>query len=126
MNQKSIDDPAKKYFSSDTTDRERAIFEGAITLGALYHQFVGASVHDPVILEKAMEESGIAQPFIEKASVKINLSGKKRKTPYVYPELTGEMLKMDIVAKYGDAQVKVGMKHVSELNYPLMYIQDIY
>ena len=46
----------KKYFSNITT-RERAIFEGAISMGALFHQFVGTPVNKDTkeSLEKAME-----------------------------------------------------------------------
>ena len=115
-------DPARKYFDSKVTDRERAIFEGAITLGALYHQFIGAAIHDVKALERAMEQAAIAQPFIEKAVVRIKCSKRKRKHPYVYPELSAEMLKIALVAKYGNARVRASMRYVRELNYPLMFI----
>jgi len=117
-----LKDPARKYFDSKVTDRERAIFEGAITLGALYHQFIGAAIHDAKALERAMEQAAIAQPFIGKAKVKITCLKRKRKNPYIYPELSAEMLKIDLVAKYGGACVRVGMRYVQELNYPLMFI----
>ena len=115
-------DPARKYFDSKVTDRERAIFEGAITLGALYHQFIGAAIHDAKALERAMEQAAIAQPFIEKAKVKITFPKRKRVHPYIYPELSAEMLKIALVAKYCKARVRVGMRYVQELNYPLMFI----
>ena len=116
-------DPARKYFSPTVTDRERAIFEGAITLGALYHQFIGAAIHDARALERAMEQAAIAQPFIEKASVKIKCPKRKRIHPYVYPELSAEMLEIALVAKYGKTRVRVGMRYVRELDYPLMFIR---
>ncbi len=115
-------DPARKYFDSKVTDRERAIFEGAITLGALYHQFIGAAIHDAKALERAMKQAAIAQPFIEKAKVKITFPRRKRKNPYIYPELSSEMLRIDLIAKYGGARVRVGMRYVRELEYPLMFI----
>ncbi|MBS3815415.1 MAG: dihydroneopterin aldolase [Hadesarchaea archaeon] len=118
-------DPAKKYFDSNTTDRERAIFEGAITLGALYHQFVGASIHDPNVLEKAMEETATAQPFTKTAKVEITPPKEKQKPPYEYPELTGNMLKINISTEYNDERVELGMKYVSELDYPLMFIKKL-
>ena len=37
-------DVDEKYFSN-ITKRERAIFEGAISMGALFHQFVGTPVN---------------------------------------------------------------------------------
>jgi len=116
-------DPARKYFAANVTDRERAIFEGAITLGALYHQFVGAAIHDVRALERAMEQAAIAQPFIERAKVRIKYPKSKRKNPYIYPELSGEMLTVNLVAKYGKAIVRVEMRYVKELNYPLMFIK---
>jgi hypothetical protein len=115
-------DPARKYFDSNVTDRERAIFEGAITLGALYHQFIGAAIHDAKALERAMEQAAIAQPFIEKANVKITFPRRKRKHPYVYPELSSEMLKIDLVAKYGKTRVRACLRYIRELDYPLMFI----
>jgi len=117
-------DPAKKYFDPDTTDRERAIFEGAITLGALYHQFVGASIHDVKVLERAIEQAALAQPFVEGAEVKITLPKRKPRPPYIYPELTGRMLSVTLTAKYGRARARLGMRHVPELDYPLMYIES--
>lgn len=35
-----------KEFFSNITSRERAIFEGAISMGALFHQFVGTPVNN--------------------------------------------------------------------------------
>ena len=116
-------DPARKYFSAKITDRERAIFEGAITLGALYHQFIGTAIHDVRALERAMEQAAVAQPFIERARVRIRCPKRKRVHPYVYPELSAEMLEIALVAKYGKVRVRVGMRYVRELEYPLMFIR---
>jgi len=115
-------DPARKYFAKNVTDRERAIFEGAITLGALYHQFVGAAIHDARTLERAMEQAALAQPFIERATVRIKLPKGRRRPPYIYPELSGEMFTVTLVARYGKAKAHVGMRYVKELDYPLMFI----
>ena len=54
-----------------TTDRELAIFEAAIKLGALYHQWVGTPVSrtSAESLEKAIEKSVILQPYVEEISV---------------------------------------------------------
>jgi hypothetical protein len=35
------------------------------------------------------------------------------------------MLKVKITVKYGSAKVNVGMEYDSELNYPLMRIEEI-
>lgn len=65
-------DVDSKYFSNITT-RERAIFEGAISMGALFHQFVGTPVNKNTknSLETSMEESLKLQPAIE--DVKVNI-----------------------------------------------------
>ena len=49
-------DVDEKYFSN-ITSRERAIFEGAISMGALFHQFVGTPVNksSKKSLETSME-----------------------------------------------------------------------
>ncbi|MCX8191821.1 MAG: dihydroneopterin aldolase family protein, partial [Nitrososphaerales archaeon] len=39
-----IESIVRKYFDQSLTDRERAIFEGGIALGALYHQFIGIPI----------------------------------------------------------------------------------
>lgn len=115
-------DPARKYFAPNVTDRERAIFEGAITLGALYHQFVGAAIHEVRALERAMEQAALAQPFIERARVRIKCPKGGRRHPYIYPELSGEMLTITLDARYGKVRARVGMRYVKELDYPLMFI----
>ena len=51
-------DVNEKYFSNITA-RERAIFEGGISMGALFHQFVGTPVNKDTKegLERTIEES---------------------------------------------------------------------
>ncbi|MCD6248591.1 MAG: dihydroneopterin aldolase family protein [Hadesarchaea archaeon] len=119
----SLRDPAKKYFGPDVSDRERAIFEGAITLGAIYHQFIGTPIRDRKMLERTIEQAALAQPFVERASVRISIPKRKRKPPYDYPVLSAEMLTVSLVARYGEARVELGMKYVEELDYPLMFIR---
>lgn len=115
-------DPARRYFAPNVIDRERAIFEGAVTLGALYHQFVGAAINKVEALERAMEQAALAQPFIERAKVRIKCPKGRHKRPYIYPELSGEMLTITLDARYGKARARVGMRYVKELDYPLMFI----
>ena len=68
-------DVNEKYFSNITA-RERAIFEGGISMGALFHQFVGTPVNKDTKegLERTIEESFKLQPAIEDVEVKINLN----------------------------------------------------
>ena len=48
----------EEYYFRNLSNRERAIFEGGISMGALYHQFVGTPVNIESCssLEKAIEE----------------------------------------------------------------------
>ena len=61
------------YFKN-LTDRERAIFEGGISMGALFHQFVGTpvSVDTASSLEEAIKKSILLQPAVIDVSVKLN------------------------------------------------------
>lgn len=114
----------KKYFSNLTL-RERAIFEGGISMGALFHQFVGTPVNEKTkkSLEKAIEEAIKLQPAIEKAKVDINLKNLKS-SEFEYISLSGEMLNVFIQSKIENIIVNIKMEFIEELNYPLMYVED--
>lgn len=117
---------ADRYFNC--TDSERAAFEAGIKLGTVYHQFVGAplSKDNVEVLEKAIAEGALVQPFVKDANVKIDRSKLKEKsTEFDYITLTGDMLGVIMVIKYKDVEVVCEMKHIKEMNYPLMYIKDV-
>lgn len=111
------------------TDRDNALFEAGIKLGALYHQFTGSPVNLNTVssLEKAIQESISVQPYVKDISVKIDRDMLKSKlsSEFGYSELQGPMLKVEITVKYGSVKVKVGMEYDPELNYPLMKIEGI-
>lgn len=120
-------DVDKEYFSNITT-RERAIFEGAISMGALFHQFVGTPVNKNTknILETSMEESLKLQPAIE--DVKVNIRFDKLEesmTEFEYTSLTGDMLDVKIFTKVDNVNATIRIEFIEELNYPLMYVEDI-
>ena len=120
-------DVDKKYFSNITT-RERAIFEGAISMGALFHQFVGTPVKKKTknSLETSMEESLKLQPAIE--DVKVNIRFDKLEesmTEFEYTSLTGDMLDVKIFTKVDNVNATIRIEFIEELNYPLMYVEDI-
>ena len=120
-------DVDKEYFSN-ITQRERAIFEGAISMGALFHQFVGTPVnkHTKESLEKAMEESLSLQPAIEKVEVEIRFDKlEKSMTEFDYTSLTGDMLDVRIHTRVSDVLAIIRIEFIEELNYPLMYAEDI-
>ena len=120
-------DVDKEYFSNITT-RERAIFEGAISMGALFHQFVGTPVNKDTkeSLEKAMEESLSLQPAIEKVVVEIRFDKLEQSmTEFDYTSLTGDMLDVKIHTKVDDLIAIIRIEFIEELNYPLMYVEEI-
>ncbi|MBQ6099413.1 MAG: dihydroneopterin aldolase family protein [Methanobrevibacter sp.] len=120
-------DVDKEYFSNITT-RERAIFEGAISMGALFHQFVGTPVNKSTknSLETSMEESLKLQPAIE--DVKVNIRFDKLEesmTEFDYTSLTGDMLDVKIYTKVDNVEAIIRIEFIEELNYPLMYVEKI-
>lgn len=120
-------DVDKKYFSN-ITKRERAIFEGAISMGALFHQFVGTPVNktSKESLEKAMEESLNLQPAIENVEVNIRFDKlEESMTEFDYTSLTGDMLDVKIHTKVDDVKAIIRIEFIEELNYPLMYVEEI-
>ena len=116
-------------FQEKVTDKDNALFEAGIKLGALYHQFTGSPVNlnTASSLEQAIQESISVQPYVTEISVKIDRDMLKSKlnSEFGYSELQGPMLKVKITVKLGSVKVKVGMEYNPELNYPLMKIEEI-
>ncbi|WP_458403053.1 dihydroneopterin aldolase family protein [Methanobrevibacter sp.] len=120
-------DVDKKYFSN-ITSRERAIFEGAISMGALFHQFVGTPINKTTkkSLETSMEESLKLQPAIEDVKVDIQFEKlEESMTEFEYTSLTGDMLDVKIFTKVDNVRAIIRIEFIEELNYPLMYVEDI-
>ena len=129
LNTEAVDeiDVDSKYFSN-ISERERAIFEGAITMGALFHQFVGTpvSIRSASYLERSIKDAMELQPCINRLEVTINRDTLHAvENEYDYISLTGEMLDVRVWAVYGNKKVVVRLKYVEELNYPLMYVENI-
>ena len=116
-------DVNEKYFSN-ITSRERAIFEGGISMGALFHQFVGTPVSKDTKegLERTIEESFKLQPAIEDVEVKINLNDN---TEFDYISLSGDMLDVRIHTLIDNVKAVIRIEYIEELNYPLMYVEKI-
>lgn len=120
-------DVEKEYFSNITT-RERAIFEGAISMGALFHQFVGTPVNKNTknSLETSIEESVKLQPAIEDADVSIRFDKlEDAMTEFEYTSLTGDMLDVKIYTKVDNVKATIRIEFIEQLNYPLMYVEEI-
>lgn len=103
------------------TDRENAVFEAAIKLGALYHQFVGTPISRSTaeIVEAAIESAVSLQPYVTDIKVCLDKS-LMNENPFGYSELSGAMYVVVIGTKYGDAVCRAGLKF--ENGYPLMKI----
>lgn len=122
----SREEMADSHFSC--SDSERAAFEAGIKLGTIYHQFVGVPLSKENVrtLEKAIEAGSLVQPFVEDVKVKIDRSKLRTKRGrYDYVSLTGDMLDVELVVRYGSSKVRAAMRLVKEMNYPLMYFEEI-
>jgi len=120
-------DVNEQYFKN-ISERERAIFEGAITMGALFHQFVGTPVNteNAAILERSIKDAMELQPCIKEVEVVINKELlEKVKNEYSYVSLTGDMLDVKVVAEYGAKKAFIRLRYIEDLNYPLMYVEKI-
>jgi dihydroneopterin aldolase len=114
-----------KYFSN-LSSRERAIFEGAISMGALFHQFIGTPVSkkNARLLEKAMQESLELQPCINRVEIKIsNQKLNELNTEFDYVSLSGDMLDVKIFSEFEEKTALIRMQYLDELKYPLMYVE---
>ena len=119
-------DVEDKYFKN-ISSRERSIFEGAITMGALFHQFVGTPVNSESAetLEKSIKEAMELQPCIEEVEVKINRKMlEETKSEFNYISLNGDMMDIRVVSKYSNKKAVLRMEYIDELKYPLMYVES--
>ncbi len=114
--------------NEEITDRDNALFEAGIKLGALYHQFIGTPVSMETVesLETAIERSVSLQPWV--SSVKVNIDREKvreRLNEFKYCELRGEMLDVTVVIRYKTMEVSARLQYEEELNYPLMRVEKV-
>ena len=125
------DDLDKIYFASSISKRERASFEAGIKLGALYHILCGIPISNDenVIssIEKGIESSISCQPYVQ--DIKINLRRDKiigdKSNEYDYDEITGELIRAELIIKLDSIQIFAKVDWIEELNYPLMFIEKI-
>ena len=109
--------------SGNASDRERAIFEAGIKLGALYHQWVGTPIsqESAASVESAIEKAVILQPFVEEITVKLNCT-LMQKNVFGYSELSGLMFDVEIVTRVGFSYCRAAL--APENGYPLMRILE--
>ena len=121
------DNVDEKYFNN-ISGRERAIFEGAITMGALFHQFIGTPINLGSVdgLEKAIKEAMELQPCIEEVQIKINRDMMEEiDNDFKYVSLSGDMLDVKVFSVFGDHKAVIRMKFIHELQYPLIYLEEV-
>lgn len=104
-------------------DREKAVFEAGIKLGALYHQWVGTPISrdSAATIEKAIERAVILQPFVEEITVRLDrklMTGNR----FGYSELSGMMFDVEIVTRVGFTYCRACLS--PEIGYPLMKIVE--
>jgi dihydroneopterin aldolase len=106
-----------------TSDRERAIFEAGIKLGALYHQWVGTPIsrESAASVEAAIEKAVILQPFVEEIGVKLNRHLMKENR-FGYSELSGLMFDVEIVTRVGFSYCRARL--TPEKGYPFMRVVE--
>ena len=131
ISKKDVEENLNKHFDRSLTERERAVFEGGIALGALHQQFMGIPVIKDVNLlaaiEKVIEKSTTLRPFKTRARIRIRgQTLKSRKShAYDYSTLKGENISVRIECQYRKAKAVVGMKYIAELDYDLMFVEKI-
>lgn len=114
------------YFRN-LTDRERAIFEGGISMGALFHQFVGTPVSTDTLqsLENAITQSILLQPAVIEVCVKIDEDMVKKNSGVMgYTSLTGDMLNVRLTTQINKKIIRTCISYDENLEYPIMYIEE--
>jgi hypothetical protein len=113
---------------TEITDRDSALFEAGIKLGALYHQFVGSPVSPDTAgsLEQAIQNSIALQPHVQSITVAIDREMVESSlNDFGYCELAGKMLDVKATIRYGSALVHAGMRYDEDSDYPMMFVERI-
>ncbi len=107
-----------------TSDREKAIFEAGIKLGALYHQWVGTPIsrQTAASVETAIEKAVILQPFVSEITVRLDRS-LMTENRFGYSELSGLMFDVGIVTRVGS--VSCHARLAPENGYPMMSVVEL-
>lgn len=123
---------AQKYFHSDTTSRDRAMFELGIKLGALFHQFIGTPIKNEKkqinLLARGIEAAIGSQPYVSHVQVQLIPKQSVEKpdlTEYDYIAISEKNLIATIELVYEMWKITGKIEWIDDLNYPLMFIHDI-
>ena len=114
---------------TEVNERDRAVFEAGIKLGALYHQFVGTPINLETIddLSRAIEQSIVLQPYVRSVSVFIDreMVAKKQNPKFKYCELEGRMLHVSLQILYKNTIAYAELEYDEGLDYPMMSVKKI-
>lgn len=114
---------------TEINERDKAVFEAGIKLGALYHQFVGTPISSDTVdgLERIIEESIALQPYVRSVSVSIDreMVEKKQNPKFKYCELEGRMLHVSLQILYKNIIAYAELAYDEMQDYPLMTIKKI-
>ena len=104
-------------------DREQAVFEAGIKLGALYHQWVGTPISraSASSVESAIEKAVILQPFVEEITVRLDRN-LMTENIFGYSELSGLMFHADIITRVGFTYCHARL--APHQGYPLMQVVE--
>jgi dihydroneopterin aldolase len=104
-------------------EREQAVFEAGIKLGALYHQWVGTPIsqESAEAVERAIEKSVILQPGVEEITVHLDRS-LMLPNRFGYSELSGLMFDVEIVTRAGFAYCRARLS--PDQGYPFMQVVE--
>ena len=104
-------------------NRDLAVFEAGIKLGALYHQWIGTPIsrRSAASVESAIEQAVILQPFVEEITVHLD-STLMIENRFGYSELSGLMFEAEIVTRVGFAYCRARL--APKDGYPLMQIVE--
>ena len=116
------------WIEEKVLDRDIAVFEAGIKLGALYHQFIGTPVSTETVkvLETAIERSISLQPWVNSVAVEIDRAKvRENENEFRYCELRGEMLDVNVIVLYEEVEVHVRLRYEEDMGYPLMRVEKV-
>ncbi|NOR78718.1 MAG: hypothetical protein GQ523_09965 [Methanophagales archaeon] len=116
------------WIEEKVLDRDIAVFEAGIKLGALYHQFIGTPVSTETVevLETAIERSVSLQPWVSSVEVEIDREKvRENENEFRYCELHGEMLDVNVVVRYEEVEVHARVKYEEDMGYPMMRVERV-
>ncbi|VVB96738.1 Dihydroneopterin aldolase [uncultured archaeon] len=113
----------------EVNDRDKAVFEAGIKLGALYHQFIGTPISKDTAesMERTIEDSIILQPYVRSISVSIDreMVAKRENPKFGYCELEGRMLHVSLQVRYKSTIAYAELAYDEENDYPMMSVKRI-